>query len=256
MRQLNAFVKKEFMEQLRTGRFIVLLLIFCLFGIMNPAIAKITPWMMSLMSDQLAETGMVIGDIAVNAMTSWTQFFKNMDIVLIIFVIMFSGILTAEYQKGTLINVVTKGLNRWKILASKMTVMMVFWTFGCLLSYGITYGYNAFLWDNSIAHNIFFAAFCFYLLGIWLLTVILLASVLTRSASGVTLSTGTAFLVVYLLGLIPQVKMYVPAYLLKSMDLLTGTSHANDYFAAVAVTLIFIVVNIAGSVAVFNRRDI
>ena len=32
---------------------------------------------------------------------------------------MFSNTLTGEYQKGTLINIITKGMSRWKIIVSK-----------------------------------------------------------------------------------------------------------------------------------------
>ena len=50
MKQLAAFTQKEFLELFRTGRFLILAIIFLLFGIMNPAIAKLTPWMMELFS--------------------------------------------------------------------------------------------------------------------------------------------------------------------------------------------------------------
>ena len=113
MRQLKAFIKKELLEQLRGGRAVILGILFCLFGIMNPATAKMLPWLLAIMSEQLAESGMHITEIEVDAMTSWTQFFKNMPMLLIVFIVMFSGIMTAEYQKGTLINVITKGLKRW-----------------------------------------------------------------------------------------------------------------------------------------------
>ena len=43
---MKAFLKKEWMEMTRTGRMWILVLIFVLFGIMNPAMAKLTPWMM------------------------------------------------------------------------------------------------------------------------------------------------------------------------------------------------------------------
>ena len=45
MKSLIAFIKKEWMEQVRSGRLLILLILFTLFGIMNPAIAKLTPWM-------------------------------------------------------------------------------------------------------------------------------------------------------------------------------------------------------------------
>lgn len=57
MRQLSAFLRKEGMEFIRTGKIWILLIIFILFGIMNPAIAKLTPWMVETMSDSLAESG-------------------------------------------------------------------------------------------------------------------------------------------------------------------------------------------------------
>ena len=46
MKSLIAFMKKEWMDLVRSGRLMILLVIFLLFGIMNPAIAKLTPWMM------------------------------------------------------------------------------------------------------------------------------------------------------------------------------------------------------------------
>lgn len=256
MRQMTAFVKKEFLEQVRSGKLIVLAILFCLFGIMNPAVAKLTPWMMELMSEQLAESGMTVTSVEVNALTSWAQFFKNMPIMLIIFIVMFSGILTLEYQKGTLVNVVTKGLARWKILAAKMMVMVVFWTVGCLTTYGITYGYNAYFWDNSIAHNLFFSAFCFYLAGLWLITVILLASTLVGAASAVTLLAGAAYVAAYLLGLIPKMKEYVPTFLMNSNALLTGELGSDKYLIAIAITCFLIVVNVILSVLIFNRKAI
>ena len=59
---MRAFLKKEWMELVRTGRLLLLLLIFILFGIMNPAIAKLTPWMMEIMVEQHAESGLALTD--------------------------------------------------------------------------------------------------------------------------------------------------------------------------------------------------
>lgn len=64
---MMAFLKKEWMELIRTGRVWMLLLIFILFGIMNPAMAKLTPWMMEMMSDSLADAGFLLTDVNVDA---------------------------------------------------------------------------------------------------------------------------------------------------------------------------------------------
>lgn len=99
MKSLGAFIKKEYLDTARTGKLVILILLFILFGIMNPAIAKLTPWLMETLSDTMAESGLLIADIKVDAMTSWTQFFKNIPIALIAFVLIFSDIFTKEYQQ-------------------------------------------------------------------------------------------------------------------------------------------------------------
>ena len=76
MKSMFAFMKKEFTEQLRSGRLILLGLLFVMFGIMNPAIAKLTPWLLDIMADSLAESGMIVTDVKVSAMDSWVQFFR------------------------------------------------------------------------------------------------------------------------------------------------------------------------------------
>lgn len=255
MKQFMAFIKKEYLEQLRTGKLLLIAIIFCLFGIMNPAMAKLTPWMMEVMSEQLAESGMTVIAVEVNALTSWTQFFKNMPVALVVFLILFSGILTTEYQKGTLINVITKGMKRWKIFLSKMCVMTVAWTLGCLLAYGITFGYNAFFWDNGVAHNINFAVGSFWLFGLWLIFVLGLASVFCDSPAFVLLIVAVAFGAAYLIGMFPALKEYSPSYLLESASLLAGVEDAGNYLSAVLVTIVFILAEIILSVIAFNKKN-
>ncbi len=116
---MKAFLKKEWMEWLRTGRLMVLLMVFVLLGIMSPALAKLTPWLMETLSDSMAGTGIVTTEITVDAMVSWAQFYKNIPMGLVIFVLLCSGSFTGEYQKGTLVPVVTKGLSRRSILGAK-----------------------------------------------------------------------------------------------------------------------------------------
>ncbi len=61
MKQLLAFSKKEWKENWRTGRLLLLLSLTIIFGIMNPLIAKLTPYIVQSMSENLAASGMKIG---------------------------------------------------------------------------------------------------------------------------------------------------------------------------------------------------
>lgn len=256
MTQLMAFTKKEFIEVLRTGKFLIITVLFILFGVMNPAIAKLTPWMMKAYSESLEGSGLTITEAKVDALTSWTQFYKNVPIALVVFLLMFSGILALEYQKGTLINMITKGLSRWKIVMSKSGVLLLLWSFGYWMCYGITYGYNEYFWDNSIAKDVGFAAFCMYMLGVWLIALMMLMSTLFSSGSAVAVGTGGVFFIVYLLNMLPDLKEYLPTYLMGASSLLSDTGQAGDYMTALLVAVGLTVVQLVVAVLVFNRKNV
>lgn len=254
MRQFNAFIKKEVLELIRSGKLFLLLILFTAFGIMNPAIAKLTPWLMETMADSLAEAGMTITEVEINALTSWTQFYKNVPMALILFVLMFSGILTNEYQKGTLINMLTKGMMRWKVVVSKLIVMIVTWSIGYWLCFGITYVYNAYFWDNSIASHLYFSAFCMYLVGIWLSCLILLLSALFSSTQAVLAGSACIFIGVYVLEFFPKVQPYLPTFLMSSQNITFGKAMPEDYLKAIVVTVVVSIVFGIGTVLKFNKK--
>ena len=181
---MRAFMKKEWMEWSRTGRLLVLVLVFAVLGILNPALARLTPWMMEILSESLAETGVSVTDVTVDAMVSWTQFYKNIPMGLIVFVLLCSGSFTSEYQKGTLIPAVTKGLPRRKILLAKSAMMAAVWTGLYILCAGITYAYNAYFWDNGIADHLFLALFLTWLLGLWVTGLVIFFSAVAERQPG------------------------------------------------------------------------
>ena len=254
MTQLMAFTRKEWIEVLRTGKFFIVTVLFILFGVMNPAIAKLTPWMMEALSESLEDSGLTLTDATVDALTSWVQFYKNVPMALIVFILMFSGILAAEYQKGTLINMITKGLSRWKIVVSKSFVLLLLWSFGYWMCYGITYAYNEYFWDNSIAEDVGFAAFCVYMMGVWLIALMMLMSTLFSVGSVVSVGTGGVFFVMYLSGMLPDLKKFLPTCLLEASGLLSGAGEAGDYSTALVVAAVLTVVQLVLAVLILNRK--
>lgn len=256
MRQLTAFTKKEFLESMRTGRMPLLVILSVLFGIMNPLVAKIMPGMMELFAGSLEESGMILTGIQVDVFTSWTQFYKNTPLLLIIFIVIMSGVLTTEYQKGTLVNILTKGMHRWKLILSKSMAAFLLWTVCYWISFGITYAYNMYFWDNSKASHLFFGAFCLYMTGIWLITLIILMSSLCRSNYMVLAGTGGIFFLLYLLTLIPALTKYIPTQLMSSYSLLPQAAEVSDFTYAVLIAAILSVINILLSILIFNKKSI
>ena len=256
MKTLIAFTKKEFMEQRRSGKMPFLTILFVVFGIMNPAIAKLTPWLMEMFADSLAQSGMTVTAVTVTAMDSWVQFFKNIPMALIAFVLLESSIFTKEYQTGTLILSLTKGLSRKAVVISKTIILSLFWTAGYWLCFCITYGYNAYFWDNSIAQNLLFACVSWWLFGLWILALVVLFSCVFTSNSGVLLGTAGVALVTYLLSLLPKFGKYLPVKLADGNSLIYGIAETRDYFPSFIITAVVCIVCFITGIAVFNKKQL
>ena len=256
MKTFFAFLKKEIMELIRSGRLTILLIVFVLFGIMNPAIAKITPWMMETMAGSLKDTGLVVTEVKIDALTSWTQYYKNLTMALIIFVLFVSNSFTKEFQSGTLVLVLTKGLSRFKVIFAKTFFMLLLWTLCYWMCYGITYGYNAYFWDNSIAPHMFYGAFLSWLFGVWILILIVFFSTLAQSNTTVLLGLGGTLIGLNLLNMFSSASKYLPIKLLNGLSLLMKETSVADYSSAILITVITSVFLIGCSVVVFNRKMI
>lgn len=256
MKTLYAFLKKEFMDAVRSGRLIVILLLFMLFGVMNPAIAKLTPWMLKMAAESMADSGLILMDVPVDAMTSWTQFFKNIPLALAAFVLIFCDIFTREYSSGTLLLVLTRGLSRCKVVLAKTALMLLLWTLGYGLCFLLTYGYNAYFWDNGIAQNLFPAVVLWWVFGVWVICLLALFSSLLRSHTGVSLSVGGTVLFACLMSLLPRAKVYSPAMLLEAGSLLSGAAGVEAYGKALILTVSCSVLCVAASIPVMNRKQL
>ena len=256
MRSFLAFFKKELLETYRSGKLLLLLLLFLALGIMNPAIAKLIPWLLDVLSEDLAESGMLITEVTVDALTSWTQFFKNIPMALIAFVLILGGIFTREYESGTLILVLTKGLARHKILLAKCALLFTAWTVGYWLCFLVTYAYNAYFWDNGIAVGLLPATLHWWLFGVLVIALLTLFSVLSKGYSGVLLGTGTVVLVSYVLSLLPRLANFMPTSLMNSATLLVGAEKAGDYLPTVVIAVVASILCVGISIPIFHKKQL
>lgn len=249
-------MKKEFSEQLRSGKLTILGLLFLLFGIMSPAFAKMTPWLIEIMSNSLAEGGMTITVSEVTALDSWMQFFKNMPMALIAFVLLESSIFTKEYARGTLIQPLTKGLRRSSVVISKATLLFLLWTIGYGLYFAVTYGYTVYFWDNSVVKNLLPAVGSWWLFGLWTIALTVFCSTVGRTNTAVLAGTGIGVLVAYLLGFLPKVSDWMPTRLTDGSKLIYGLADVADFRLAIAVSLLLTVLFVLVSIPVFNRKQL
>lgn len=247
-----AMLKKEWMETVRGGRLLNLTVLFVVFGIMNPAIAKLTPLLMEMMAEEMAETGLVVTAVSVDALTSWTQFFKNIPLALLAFIVLHGTILTGEFQSGSLTLILTKGLNRWKVIAAKTLTMVTAWTAGYWLCFAITFGYNAYFWDNDIVEGIGPATVYWWIFGLWTIGLLMLFSVIIDGSNGSMLGTGVTVLIVYILSLIPKISTYLPVKLIGGMAFVNASAEVPT--EALTITLFLTAASLAAAIFAMNRK--
>jgi ABC-2 type transport system permease protein len=223
---------------------------------MNPAVAKLTPWLLEIMADSMAESGMTITLSQVTAMDSWVQFFKNIPMALIAFVLMEGSIFTKEYSSGTLLLSLTKGLARYKVVVTKTLVLTVLWTIGYWLCFLITYSYNAYFWDNSVAQNLLFSVVCWWLFGLWVIALLVLFSSLAKENTGVLLGTGGVVLTCSLFSFIPKVQKFLPTQLTDGNSLIYGAIEMDKYVPALVIAGAMTLVCFVASIPIFNKKQL
>ena len=246
-----AFTKKEFLEYWRTYKIVILGVVFLLFGMMNPVLAKFTP-------EIIKAAGVEINMPDPTAMDSWAQFFKNVgQMGMLVVIIVFSGIMANELTKGTLITILTKGLTRRTVILSKFLVSSVLWTGSYGLCLGVTAVYTAVFWPMDGLHQIFWVFF-----GLWfyiemLIALLILGGVVFKNTLGSLLLCGGAVVLMTLLSIFPDMHAINPMSLATdNLALLSGTSWVADLYPAFAVCGAVIVLVIALAVVVFDRQSI
>lgn len=254
MKHYFAFIKKELLDSIRTYKMLIMLLVFFAFGIMNPLTAKMTPDLLKAVMPK----GMSITMADPTGFDSWTQFFKNISQMgFIVMVCIFSGVLGTELSKGTLINMLTKGLSRSAVILSKYTSMALIWTMSFLLSFFVTWGYTAYLFPDDKPVNLLFSVFCLWVFGMFLLALLLFAATLVKNNYGCLLITGAGIVVCMLCNIIPSAHKYNPLSLAsKNMDLITDTIKASTVYSCVWVTGALTLVFIALTVLIFRKKQL
>lgn len=255
MRAYMAFTKKEFTEVTRNYKLLILGLVFLLFGVMSPITAKYLPEIIS----KLMPAGMEISIAEPTAMDSWSQFFKNVaQMGLFVLVILFSGMMASEYSKGTLVHLVTKGLNRKTIILSKFTASLLLWTGAYILCFLVTFGYTWFFWgDGTLMKGLAESILGIWFFGVMLLAVVLLGSFLFRNSYGSLLFAGTAVIIQILVNMIPHAQKWNPIELVSKGNALLLGALGGDYLLKPSVTAVLIcVICVGGACFVFDKKQL
>lgn len=252
MRGYGAFILKEIRENSRNYKFFILGIVFAIVGLLSPLSARFLPELMENLMDEnitiiLAEPTYI---------DSWLQFFSNINqIALVAFVLVFSPVMAKEYEKGTFIHMVTKGLPRLTIYGAKLTVLLLSWTIFYLISFLITMAYTFYYFPEGTSDGLFISVGSLYLFGLLIISLLMLSGVLFKNSYAPLLTVGGGVAVLFIGSIFPVIERWSPLQLAtRNVEVLTLQSTDPAFTRGVIVTLLITVLfTITGGV-IFRRK--
>ncbi|MCL2783814.1 MAG: hypothetical protein FWD80_07615, partial [Propionibacteriaceae bacterium] len=211
MKTFTTFASKELLESLRTYRLWIMLVVFLALGILSPLTAKLLP---ALLNGADMGDGVILHMPDPTAMDAWTQFFKNVSqLGGLVLVIVFCGITATEFSRGTLINILTKGVARSTVVLAKFAVAALIWTLSYAVTLGTTLSYVAYFWGLDGMHYTLLAFISPWLFGLLMLALLILGGILVGNIYGALLAAGGVVIVLNIIGIAPKTAKYNPVSL-------------------------------------------
>ena len=245
---------KEWLEQRRTHRLLIVCLIFLLFGLMSPLLAKFTPELIKMVpgGEQISQIipPPTVADAVAQYLKNLTQF------GLVLAVLMGMGMVSQEKDKGTAAMVLAKPLSRTAFILAKAAAMGVSFLIGTALAAGAGYYYTLLLFEAlPVGGWLALNGLLLVYFGVYA-ALTLLASTLNRSmlASGVT-AVGFIILLA-LIEIVPAASKLLTGGLLGWAGRLALGSTVEPAWGALGVCLGLIAVALTAAVMVFHRQEI
>lgn len=207
MTGLGPLLAKELREQWRTKRLLVVLIVFAVFGIGSPLLAKYTPELIrALASDELASV--IPPPTTADAVD---QFLKNVGQTGVLAAILLAmGSVALDRERGIAALFLTKPASRGAYLLAKLLAIAATLLAGTLAAAAAAYGYTAWLFETLPVGGYAAMGLLLFLQLLVYAALTFLGSTLARS-SLVAAAFGIAALVlVAFLGALPEVGSYTP----------------------------------------------
>ena len=254
MRIFLSLLKKEAIEGARTKKIISTFILFLFIGLISPLTAKLTPMILQSIS-----TGNIDINVAPpSEIDSWTQFFKNISqIGMFGLAIILSTQMANEFQKGTLINLLSKGLPRYQVVLSKIIYNFILWFIAYFCSFILTYFYTKYFFGISFPiRNILMAALLPFVFGLFLISLEILAGVISGNVIGTLILTTAGIVTQLILSIRDEIVKYMPIALIgKPVNLIKGIGY-DDYYVPIIAGSILLILCIVISIVVMNKKQI
>lgn len=247
-------LRKEFLEQKRTSKLLIVMAVFFIAGLISPVLAKYTPVILRSIPDMPAGLAGIIPDPTVKDAIG--QYIKNVSQFGILLAVLFTmGSIAQEKERGTAAMLLAKPVRRSAVICSKWVVGMAVLAASLGIAAVACYAYTAILFAPiSIGKFLLLNFFLLINLGVYL-TLALLASTLARSQGMAALGAFGGLVLLLIAGSIPRLGEIMPGQLLNwgAAILFATTAHA---WPALVVSFALIVLMLLLAIYKFQKEEI
>ena len=207
MTGLGPLLGKELREQWRTKRLLAVLIVFALFGLASPLLAKYTPDLIrALASDQLA--GAIPPPTTADAVD---QFLKNVGQTGVLAAILLAmGSVALDKERGIAALFLTKPASRAAYLLAKLAAIAVTLLVGTLAATAAGYAYTAWLFETLPAGGYLSMGLLLFVQLLSYASLTFLGSTLARSSLVAGAFGIAALAVIAVVGALPGIGPYTP----------------------------------------------
>ncbi|MFC6464878.1 ABC transporter permease [Marinilactibacillus sp. GCM10026970] len=254
MRDIVIFTKKEWLEAWRTKKLLLILTVFVFFGVLSPLIAILTP---EILKSSLGES-LQISLPEPTSLDSWVQFYKNLtQIGIYLLAIFFSNSVNGEVKRGSLVNLVTKGLNRSAVITSKFLMISILAIGSIVLSFLVTAAYTSVYFTDSISQHTVLGLIPFLIFLLFFSAVVILGSTLFQSSFISLLFTLSITALMYLINIFESARPYNPLTLIvENVAIIQGTTEFNQVNWASVISLVLATISLLVAVKVMDRKKL
>ena len=214
MSNYTTFLRKEFTENIRTKRILVLACVFVFFAITGALMARYMGEFFAFILPSDDETAQLLIQAMGNPRweEAYIQLYSQLGQIGILTVLfMYMGTVQREIRTGTASLLFSKGMGYAPFILAKFTMAGVITTVITVVSALITYAYTFLLFEEAgQIGNVIFGSLIFSAAAVMMLAIVVMCSSFTKSSavSG-GLSFG-AFFLLLVISAIPRIGVYTP----------------------------------------------
>lgn len=246
-------IKKEINEYIKTPKGLILAAIFLFFALSSPILGR---YMNEIIAAVAPEIVFDFPDPTLK--DAWLQVYKNMSsISLIVYLIVMTGSVSQEKNKGSILLVLTKKVSRFEFLLSKFLVGSLVYTVLFIGSVLVSAWYTNVLFGAFSYEGLWISLLLFWLMGLFFTAVAVFVSVIGKTPTTSALLGFAIFAILQIFNISMGLAVFNPAGASVIVnEIIKDTFEFSNLWKPITSSIVTMILLFVGAQYIFKRQEI